>query len=176
VLGELLEEEVALLNKLLGRRTFSSPELGRKATWRLDRAQWREGFVLAIAAAVKADEEQRPEGPMLRIRAAQALVRLGATERAVPMLEDAVARDWRRDATLSLNNHFLHSAYVSLFDLCFAPQPARARALFWKANDCFGSQGFPWVRPVQDDLAKRFAGTPAWEREAAHVAQLIARR
>jgi hypothetical protein len=51
VLKEVLDEEVVVLDALLGR----------KASGRFDR--WCEGFVLAIAAAIRSDDEHRPEGP-----------------------------------------------------------------------------------------------------------------
>lgn len=106
---------------------------------------------------------------MLRIRAAQALLKLGQTERAIPLLEDAIARDWRSQPTLWLNNHFLHSAYASLFDLHFVTQPERARALFWKANEVFAEEGFPWVRPVQAALRARLAAFSDWSKEWAAI-------
>jgi hypothetical protein len=174
--NELLDSERQLLVELCGKklRTLTSRELSGKYHWRKDRSQWREAFVLALQAAERADEERRSEGPMYRIRAAQALLELDEVERAVPLLEDSIARDWATDPVLRQNDHFLHSAYASLFELNFSVAPARARALFWKANEVFGApRGFPWVLPVQDTLRRKLARAKGWDQERERLAELM---
>ncbi len=175
-MNELLDSERQLLVELCGKklRTLTSRELSGKYHWRADRSQWREAFVLALATAERADEEHRGEGPMYRIRAAQALIELGEVERAVPLLEDSIARDWAAEPVLAQNEHFLHSAYTSLFELNFKVTPERARALFWKANEVFGApRGFPWVSPVQDSLRRKLARAKGWDRERERLAELM---
>jgi hypothetical protein len=173
--NELLDAERTLLTELCGKklRTLTSRELSGKYHWRADRSQWREAFVLALQTAERADEERRTDAPLYRIRAAQALIELQEIERAVPLLEDSIARDWAADPVLAKNNHFLHSAYVSLFELNFGVAPERARALFWKANEVFEARGFPWVLPVQDTLRRKLARAKGWDRERERLAELM---